>query len=243
LEVVDIDFGTAEEDGNLPYDVAIGNSDTTSVRYDVGNSASFICETRPYPFTSGCSNDLRNPDGDHTNDQYECHYGGTGSVYSQGAAMIANTVTADRTSTLESFSFYLDVDASCELDFYLLERGDEGAWTVLRRHRDVSPESTTPNWHNSDTFVGHLLEEGVEYAMAVGWHCPTGNVRYWRGSSGGTGPGFGAESGHFEIDEHLASTSYSTGHDVTPDYTGSSVFRANVVLTDLDSDSTSACVD
>ena len=88
-----------------------------------------------------------------------------------------------------------------------------------------------------------FLEEGKEYAMAVGWHCTAGSVRYWRGASGGTGPGFGEASGHFEVDDYPLGTSYGIGDEVTADYTGTSVFRANVALTDLDSESTTSCVD
>lgn len=244
LDVSGMDFGDGGDGrDNLPYDVAIGTSDITYERYNSGNDAHFICEARPGTDNSACSNDRRHPDGDPTNDQYDCHYGGVGSVYSQSSAMIANSVMADRNSTLKSFSFYLDVSPTCELDFYLMERADDDAWVVLRRRLNVEVESPSVGWQNSGDFVDHLLEEGVEYAMAVGWHCPTGDVRYWRGASGGTGPGFGDPSGHFEIDDHRSSTSYGIGHEVEVDYTGSSVFRANLSLTDLDSDSSTSCVD
>ena len=235
------DLGGAAD--NLPYDVAIGHSDVTYERYNTGDAADFICEARPGIGNSGCSNDLRNPDGDPTNDQYECHYGGSGSVYSQSSALIANTVIADRSMTLESFSFYLDVSPSCELDFYLMESDEEGGWSVIRRHRNVEFDSASVGWKGAGRFMDHFLEEGKEYAMAVGWHCATGSVRYWRGASGGTGPGFGEVSGHFEVDDYPVSASYGVGDAVVFDYAGTSVFRANVALTDLDSDSTTSCVD
>ena len=239
LDAVDVDLGIAgSSDDNDLADVATSRS-----LYRANNNRDFICDRE------SCSNDARNPDGDPTNDEYVCDIGATTLNTSGDNRFRGNVIRADRNSTLESVDAFLDVDSSCDLDFYVMERsGTSGAWTVLFSRINAPRTTVGAGWQNSG-HIGVPVTSGKYYLIFTAWNCPTTSqtVRYYFHNTPGN-PGFGSFSTNvLSSGTYGSSTAYAEGNSYTLSfnaYSGSTAdrYKARYNLNDLETTSTADCI-
>ncbi len=170
VTATDCDFGTdAGADDNETYDLYTGDSDLPFI---VDNDATFTCDS------DGC--------GTQTTDQSSST---PGTDYSSTDMYRGNAYDITGTPTIESFGFYLDVQESCDVAFYVHE-WDGTDWQILWSDEITYPVGTG---YMSSGDVGLAFDDGDRILLGFGKDCAT---EYYRTSeAAGTSSGFGDYTG------------------------------------------------
>ena len=112
------------------------------------------------------------------------------STWTSGIAL-GNAFLADRPATLEAFSIYLGVSASCDIDAAVFSSGlfKTGTWELEWTESDI-PFTSGTGWIESGP-VGLLLVPGEHYAAVLGLRCAgsTTTIHYQLPVGGTTGAG------------------------------------------------------
>jgi len=94
--------------------------------------------------------------------------GGDDSSWSTDGYYRGNIFAAEEDGELLRFEVRLDLESSCDLDFYVYEADDiDGEWTLLWSE---GSSSEGEGYHSSGN-IELATESGMLYALGVGWSC------------------------------------------------------------------------
>jgi len=144
------------------------------------------------------------------------------TAWSTSGSFRGNSYLADDDDTLMSFEQYLYLSSSCDLEFYVLEQGSTGVWSVAW-YDQITSAAGTGYFSSGD--IDLAITAGNIYMLGVGFTCSVtyyGETASWSGTDVGIGT---FRNPHFDT----AYSGYSSSY--YPTSTGASTIAYTQIVT------------